>query len=203
MRASAVSANTWRAGRAVGAQQIALHRVRGAQPFHHAGGDREEAQPAGDQRFRQHAGQADIAEHDDDHRRDRQHRHRLAGDQPRHQRAIQRAHVHDADRQRDAGDQRDHEAEHGRPRGDAGVVQQAAGRSDADSRTRCGSFRSRPGRRGQQRPVQRQRRLGNVGPVASSSPRSRAWSSSCDRGREPRDGDHHEDAQDGERGSWR
>ena len=118
--------NTCAGARIVGAHQVEIDRLGRAQPLHHADGDRKERQIGRDQRLRDQPGHADRGEHDDDHRRDRQDRDRLRGDDPRHQAAVERDDVDDADGDHDAERGAEGEAEQRRGERHPGVVDEAA-----------------------------------------------------------------------------
>ena len=113
----------------IGAHQVELHRIGRAQPLHHADRDREEATdrsrsaPSGSRPVMPIA-----AEHDDDHRRDRQDRDGLRGDDPGHQAAVERCAtctISDGE-QRCRATVPSGEAEQRRRERDPGVVDEAA-----------------------------------------------------------------------------
>ena len=99
-RRRAQLAHDLRGRRRIGAQEIELQRLGRAQALDHADGDREEAEIGGDHRLRRDAADVELVEDDDDHRRQRDDRHRLRGDDPRHQRAFEQGLRDDQHRQR-------------------------------------------------------------------------------------------------------
>ncbi len=113
------------AGGAVGAHEVELDALGRAEALDHADDDREEAEIGRDQRLGDQPGDANGVEHDDDHRRDGEDRHGLAGDDPRHQRAVHGVVVNDEHSKPDAQRRAEEEAEQRRRERDPAVVDEA------------------------------------------------------------------------------
>ena len=92
--------------RRIGAHEIELQRIGRTQTLDHADGDREEREIGGDHRLGREPGDVELIENDHDHRRQRDDRHGLRGDDPRHHRSLEAAHREDQDRQADPERQR-------------------------------------------------------------------------------------------------
>ena len=133
-----------RAGRRIGAHEIELQRIGRAEALHHADGDREERQIGGDRRLWRDAGDVELVEDDDDHRRERDDRHGLRGDDPRHHRPLEPAHRDDEDGEPDAERRADGEADQRLLKRDQAHDRRGCASRSARLRRRACKVRSRP-----------------------------------------------------------
>ncbi len=113
-------------GRRIGAHEIELKGIGRAKALHHADRDRKERQIGGDRRLGRDAGDVELIEDDDDHRRERDDGHRLRGDDPGHHRSLEPVHRDDENGKADAERRADEEADQRFLERDRAVIDEAA-----------------------------------------------------------------------------
>ncbi len=103
-----------------------MHDLGGSQTFHHAHGHGKEGKVSRYDGFWQKPRYADGVQNHDNHRCDGENGDRLRGDDPRHQAFVERARMHDADRQQYAKRRSQHEAKQGRRKRYPAMIDQTA-----------------------------------------------------------------------------
>jgi hypothetical protein len=107
-----------------------MHGLGRAQPLHHADRHGEEAEIGANDRLRHQAHEPERAQHDNDHRRDSENGDGLRGDDPWHERALERADVDDAHGKHDAEQRAKDESQERRGDRHPAVIDEAPARGD-------------------------------------------------------------------------
>ena len=148
--------------RRIGAHEVELQRIGRTEALHHADRHRKEREIGRDRRLRRDAGDVELVEDDDDHRRERDDRDGLRGDDPRHHRPFEPAHRDDENGKPDAERRADREADQRLFERDRAMIDEAALRGRRGGEDELVEFGRDLMRRRQLRPLHVERRADEV-----------------------------------------